>query len=53
MEDPIREDPLTLHKETIAIGDDREMNLYTFELDGEPMPEMKPEDVVPTFSSEG
>ena len=46
MEETMTDDPLKLHRETITISDDREMNLYTFELDGETMPEMQAKDVV-------
>lgn len=43
------EDVITVHRETIKISDDRNMYLYTFDLEGEPMPEMRQEGIqVPT-----
>ena len=44
------DDPIKLHRETIEISGDRTMNIYTFDLDGKPMPEMRPEDIEHTFT---
>jgi hypothetical protein len=41
-------DPLQLHREQIEISGGRTMNIYTFDLDGKPMPEMRPEDIQQT-----
>lgn len=39
------EDPIKVHREAIKISDDRNMYLYTFDLDGEPMTPMSLDDV--------
>jgi hypothetical protein len=45
-------DPLVLHRETIALEDGREMYLYTFEEGGQPLPEMQAKDVIATVARE-
>ncbi len=46
------EDELTLKRKQIEISNGRTMNIYTFDLDGEPMPEMTKEDIVSTLAPE-
>jgi hypothetical protein len=46
------EDPIKLHREQIEISNGRTMNIYTFDLDGNPMPEMGPQDIQHTFDPE-
>lgn len=45
-------DELKLDRKQIQISEGRTMNIYTFELDGKPMPEMSPADVVPNLHPE-
>lgn len=44
---------MTVRRETIVISGDRPLYLYTFELDGEPMPEMQAKDTEPATQAEG
>jgi hypothetical protein len=46
------EDELKLNIRQITITGGRTMNIYTFDLDGQPMPEMKKEDIVDTLLPE-
>jgi len=41
-------DEIKVNRRQIEISGGRTMNLYTFDLNGEPMPEMGPDDVVAT-----
>ncbi|HWD40606.1 MAG TPA: hypothetical protein VG944_17285 [Fimbriimonas sp.] len=36
---------ITVHKEAIQISGGRNLYIYTFDVDGKPMPEMRSEDI--------
>ncbi len=44
------DEKLTMHKRVIEISGGREMYFYTFDIDGEPMPEMGDGDVEQVLS---
>ncbi len=52
MAEQLTAEELEMKRETMEISGGRAMHLYTFELNGEPMPEMREEDVVEAFAGE-
>lgn len=43
----VKPNEIEMKRETVTIVGDRPLYNYTFTLDGEPLPPMRPEDVVP------